>query len=65
MTASLLFLLAAAFTAGQWFWIIFVIATLFGVFWGWNNRNYAPYGFVAWILVLLIGFALFGSPINL
>lgn len=48
----------------EWFWIIFVVATIFGGFWGWSNRRYVGIGIVAWILFLLIGLFVFGSPVK-
>jgi len=56
--------------AGIWFWLIYVITLVFGV-WGMNpwrpsGAPWAPFGswFVLFILVGLLGLHTFGSPVR-
>ena len=54
-------------SAAVWFWIIMIVPLLFG---GWRFYNDAPnrpfygFGFILWVLLFLIGWKLFGSPIQ-
>ncbi len=53
---------------GTWFWVIWVIALLFGGYVGWNHAG----GFIYWfggsglmmILTFFLGLGIFGSPIQ-
>ncbi len=52
---------------GNWFWIIYVIVGIMGGFWGFtnvNDRRYLGGGIVFYILLGLLGWGLFGSPIS-
>jgi hypothetical protein len=51
-------------TKGLMFWIIFLVVTLFLGWHGWNNRPQAPISFALWLLILLLGWGVFGSPIK-
>ena len=54
-------------SAGIWFWIIYVISLVFGLGWAYRtpeSRSYAPYGFVLWVLIGLVGWGVFGPPIR-
>jgi peptidoglycan/LPS O-acetylase OafA/YrhL len=56
-------------SAGVWFWLILVISVIFGGFgwfgpaerraWGW-----AGFGLVALILIALLGYRVFGPPVQ-
>lgn len=53
--------------AGLWFWLIFVIATLFGLWCDWpTNGCYRPLGskLVVFVLLGLLGWGVFGPPIR-
>ena len=49
-----------------WFWIIWVLCLLFGGGWGLKSGNYVYLGggLVTWILIGLLGYAIFGAPIK-
>jgi len=53
--------------AGLWFWLIYVICVVFG---GWSvwpsDSNYRPLGswLVVFILLGLLGWGVFGSPLK-
>ena len=54
-------------SAGQWFWIVYVICFLFGGFWCgfWpDNRRWAWPGVIVFILLGLLGWGIFGPPIR-
>ena len=53
-------------TAGNWFWIIYVIILLLGGWQGYRaeNRPYVGYGLAIFILVGLVGWAEFGPPLH-
>ncbi len=54
-------------SAADWFWIIYVIVALFGGLWGFNNggdRRYLGGGIVIYILIGLLGWGMFGSPLK-
>lgn len=52
---------------GLAFWIICLVAIVFGVAW-WRLPNEprwpGAFGFVLFVLVLLLGYAVFGTPIH-
>ena len=50
-------------TKAEWFWIIYVICTLFGGFLLYRNRGYWP-SVVVWVLIGIIGYAQFGGPLK-
>lgn len=53
--------------ASNWFWIIYVICTLFGGFVGFTtdcNRRWIGGGVVVFVLVGLLGWGIFGSPLK-
>lgn len=58
-------------TIAFWFWLFYVLAIAFG-FWAYGpsavpNRPYwAPFsaGIVFWLLIGLLGYGVFGSPIK-
>ncbi len=51
-------------TAGIWFWIIFAVSLLFTGWWWWPlNAERGPW-FVLYILLFLLGWGVFGSPIR-
>lgn len=54
--------------AGLWFWIIYVICVVFGVYFDWpqGNTNFRPLGgrIVVFILLGLLGWAVFGPPLK-
>jgi hypothetical protein len=54
-------------SAGIWFWIIFVICLVFGLWNEWpKDNNFRPLGgrLVIYILLGLLGWGVFGPPIN-
>lgn len=56
-------------SAGIWFWLIYVLSVVFGLGWGYRltpDQRPAWYGggLVLWILLFLVGWRLFGSPVN-
>lgn len=53
--------------ASNWFWIIYVMIFVFGGFFGYRDPAVKPYfwpGFIVFVLLGLIGFAVFGSPVT-
>lgn len=58
-------------TIAIWFWLFYVLAIAFG-FWAYgppsvpNRPLWAPYGagVVFWLLIGLLGYGVFGSPIK-
>ncbi len=55
--------------AGLWFWLIYVICVIFGMWSEWPNGpspNFRPLGgrFVVFILLGLLGWGVFGSPLK-
>ena len=56
-----------AMTAAVWFWILMILPLLFG---GWRFYNDAPnrpfygLGMLLWVLLFLIGWKVFGPPIQ-
>lgn len=54
--------------AGTWFWIIYVICLLFGLWTSWpiNASNAKPFGgtLVFFILFALLGCKVFGPPVH-
>lgn len=56
--------------AGTWFWLLYVICVLFGMWSDWpigqEKPNYRPLGgrLVVFILLGLLGWAVFGSPLK-
>lgn len=56
--------------ANIWFWLIYVIVGIFGLFglspWGQSSHPWAPFGswVVLFILVGILGLHAFGSPIR-
>ena len=54
-------------SAGIWFWLIYVICVVFGMWSEWpSDNNYRPLGgrFVVFILLGLLGWGIFGSPLK-
>jgi len=55
-------------TIGLLFWIVFLVALIFGAGWGWPRDPANRYAFgswvVLWVLLGLLGWAAFGSPIK-
>jgi len=53
-------------TAGNWFWIIYVILGLFGGFLGFqaNDRRWVWGGVVVFVLIGLLGWMVAGPPIK-
>lgn len=56
-------------SAGIWFWLIYVICVVFGCWLDWPagpNPNYRMVGrnFVIFILLGLLGWGVFGSPLK-
>jgi len=60
-------------SAGQWFWIIYVICLIFGVFLNWpvggdanSPYRWRPLGWsvVLFVLLGLLGWGVFGPPIH-
>jgi len=60
-------------TAGTWFWLIYVLCALLGVFfnWPWSTQSggqppWRPLGWVVVELILfgLLGWGVFGPPIR-
>ncbi len=54
-------------SAGIWFWIIYVLCVLFGLWSDWPaDRNMRPLGgrLVVFILLGLLGWRVFGPPIQ-
>lgn len=57
--------------AGIWFWIIYVICAIFGMFFNWPAEpgtpwSWRPFGWsiVLLILIGLLGWGIFGPPIR-
>jgi hypothetical protein len=58
-----------AMSAGIWFWIIYVLCVIFGMWSEWPagpNGNYRPLGgrFAVFVLLGLLGWGVFGPPIK-
>jgi hypothetical protein len=55
-------------SAGIWFWIIYVIALIFGGGWYWRNQAglmaFGPFALVFFILIGLCGWGIWGAPIR-
>jgi predicted membrane channel-forming protein YqfA (hemolysin III family) len=54
-------------SAGVWFWLLYVICVIFGMWAEWPaDGRYRPLGgrLVVFILLGLLGFRVFGSPIQ-
>lgn len=54
-------------SAGIWFWLIYVICLLFGGWFGYStggDRRYIGGGLVIFVLVGLVGWAVFGPPLK-
>jgi hypothetical protein len=56
-------------SAGIWFWIIYVLCVLFGMYFDWpqgDKPNYRPLGgrLVVFVLLGLLGWRVFGPPIQ-
>lgn len=54
-------------SAGQWFWIIYVVIGIFGGFFGAGyagDRRWFVGGLVAFVLIGLLGWGVFGPPIR-
>lgn len=52
--------------AGIAFWIVMLLGLLLGA-WGFypaERRFYAPFGFLLWIAVLILGIHSFGAPLK-
>lgn len=58
--------------AGVWFWILFVVFVILGLFFSWPYDTNAPgarfrpfgFGVVVLILIGLLGWGVFGPPIR-
>lgn len=54
--------------AGIWFWLIYVICVLFGVWAEWPNdpNGFRPFGgrVIVFVLLGLLGWGVFGSPLK-
>jgi hypothetical protein len=51
--------------AGSWFWIICVIAAIFGIPFGFTRGRYIGGGaLVLFVLIVLVGWAQFGPPLK-
>ncbi len=54
-------------SAGIWFWILMILPLLFG---GWRaytdtpNRSFYGFGMLLWIVLFLLGWRVFGSPVQ-
>lgn len=61
----MLLLLAAAFTLAQLYWLFVLILPLAG--WaGWARfRPYWGFGLAVWVILIIIGLALFGIPFEM
>jgi hypothetical protein len=54
-------------SAGIWFWIIYVIALVFGGGWYWRNpasQPFGPYALLFFVLIGLCGWGIWGAPIR-
>jgi cell division protein FtsW (lipid II flippase) len=51
-------------SSGIWFWIIFVIALLFGAWTEWPFQRRAGTVLVVFILLALLGYRVFGGPVQ-
>ncbi len=51
---------------GFWFWLLWVIWYLFGAWWIWwpQGRYYLGSYSILWILIALLGWKVFGSPLG-
>ena len=49
-----------------WFWIIYVLGFLFGAFGAWQGGNWKAQvpALIWWVLIGLLGWAVFGAPIQ-
>ena len=53
--------------AAIWFWLVYVFALLGGIGWYWRvptSQPFGPYALVFFILIGLLGWGVFGSPIR-
>jgi hypothetical protein len=55
--------------AGTWYWLILVLSVIFGGvgFFGppaWRGRGSVGFGLIVLILLALIGYRVFGSPVQ-
>lgn len=48
------------------FWILMLFALVFGLGWGWDRTNRLGMGnnLLLWLLLLLLGWGVFGAPIK-
>ena len=54
-------------SAGIWFWIIYVLCAVFGGYFGFTaggDRRYLGGGLIVFILIGLLGWGIFGSPLK-
>jgi hypothetical protein len=53
-------------TIGVWYWLIYVIALLFIGWRGYveSDRRFLVPSLIVWVLLGLIGYGLFGSPLE-
>lgn len=47
-----------------WFWIIFVIGLIFHAAWSYRRNEFTMPSLFWWILIFLLGYKVFGSPID-
>ena len=51
-------------TVAFWFWVIYVIAFLFYGISAWRSREVEVPHIIFWVLIALLGFGTFGSPLK-
>ena len=53
-------------SAGNWFWVLYVIVALFGGYslYGMGDRRYFGGGIVVFVLIGLLGWSQFGPPLR-
>jgi hypothetical protein len=53
-------------SAGTWFWLIYVVAAVVALFFGYRagNRTLGVFGVVVFVLLGLVGVAVFGWPVR-
>ena len=51
-------------TLGVMFWVLMLIALVFGGWMSWPNPRGLGMSFMVWTLLLLVGWRMFGPPIH-